>query len=59
MEMREHVRFSDAMGPVADRTAVKNRWKLPAEEAMAEVRLIRVNTVGCTEEDLLKFPLPN
>jgi hypothetical protein len=42
MEMREHVRFSDATGPVADRTAVKNRWKWQAEGAMAEVRLVRV-----------------
>jgi hypothetical protein len=42
MEMREYVRFSDATGPVADRTAVKNRWKLQAEGAMAEVRLVRV-----------------
>lgn len=42
MEMQEHVRFSDATGPVADRTVAKNRWKLQAEEAMAEVRLVRV-----------------
>jgi hypothetical protein len=42
MEMREHVRFSDATGSVADRTAVKNRWKLQAQEMMAEVRLVPV-----------------
>ena len=39
MEMREHGKFPDTTGPVADRTAVKNRWKL---QAMAEIRLVRV-----------------
>ena len=55
MEMREHGKFPDTTGPVADRTAVKNRWKL---QAMAEIRLVRVKARHvvrpiCPKHDLI------
>jgi hypothetical protein len=37
MEMRGHVRFSNATGLIVDITAVEIRWKLQVEEEMVAV----------------------